>query len=352
VIDLEEAGYHASQKFSCSHKLAELSVMTQSPNPNNNRRRRLTADELIAILVAMTGIGGIFWWVMSHRPPNQGLFQADAGKQGDVRTILPLTEDPANPQPSGGKFISPKTLATPSAAAGVVPPDTGEGDNRVAEPPIGTTPTVMEPPAINKPGVAILPVVPSPVPSFTDVPDKYFGKSKIEVLQSMGVLQDFGGGKFDPNQPITRGEYAKMLDRAFVDRAVTQQVLEFTDIPANYPRREALDKSVKMGFMTGYSKTLFKPDEKIPRYQMQISLAKGMGLKPPASVDKVLAKFGDAKDMPKYAREKMAAAIESGFVVKDDKATKLQPVKVTTRGEAATLVYEALVKDGKIKPSK
>jgi hypothetical protein len=327
--------------------------MTQSPNPNNNnRRRRLTADELIAILVAMTGIGGIFWWVISHRTSDQGFFQANSGQPADVRTILPLAEDPANPQPkSGDKFVKPKTLATPAQAAGAAAPaapDAGEGNSAAS----GTTPTVLVPPVV-PPIAAIAPTVAaSPVPKFTDVPDKYFGKSKIEVLQSMGVLQDFGDGKFDPNLPITRGEYAKMLDRAFVDRATTQQVLEFKDIPVTYARREALDRSVKMGFMTGYSKTLFKPDEQIPRYQMQISLAKGMNLKPPADAAGVLSKFTDVKGLPEWAKAKTAAAIGSGLVVKDGQDNKLQPIKATTRGEAATLIYEALVKEGKIKPSK
>jgi S-layer homology domain len=321
--------------------------MTQNPNPNNNnRRRRLTADELIAILVAMSGIGGIFWWAISHRTPNQSFFQSNADQSANVQTVLPVTEDANKVQPrSSVALVAPKTAESPAAVV--------EGNsNQATTTDSNTTPTVMIPPVMNKSsGVAIVPaIIPSPVPSFTDVPDKYLGKNKIEVLQSMGVLQDFGGGKFNPNLPVTRGEYAKMLDRAF-DRPVSQQVLEFKDIPATYPRREALDKSVKMGFMTGYSKTLFKPDEQIPRFQMQISLAKGMGLKPPTAVDKVLAKFGDASKMPTYAREKMAAAIESGFVVKDDQ-TKLQPNKATTRGEAATLIYEALVKDGKIKPSK
>jgi hypothetical protein len=324
--------------------------MTQSPNPNNNnRRRRLTADELIAILVAMSGIGGIFWWSISHRSPNQGFFQSNADKSANVRTVLPATDEASKVQPSSSvALIVPKTAEAPATPAVVVEGNSNQSTTTDAN----TIPTVMVPPVMSKPSsVSIVPAtIPSPVPSFTDVPDKYLGKNKIEVLQSMGVLQDFGGGKFNPNLPVTRGEYAKMLDRAF-DRPVTQQVLEFKDIPATYPRREALDKSVKMGFMTGYSKTLFKPDEQIPRFQMQISLAKGMSLKPPAAVDKVLAKFGDASKMPTYAREKMAAAIESGFVLQDDK-TKLQPNKATTRGEAAMLIYEALVKDGKIKPSK
>lgn len=334
------------KSFRIFHQLAEPSVMTQSPNPNNNnRRRRLTADELIAILVAMTGIGGIFWWVISHRTPNQSFFQANSGQPANVRTILPLTEDPANLQPNDKeRFIKPKIVAVPTPVAGALAtPDTGRGSVPTEDP--STTPTVLTPPVV--PPIAAV----TAVPAFTDVPDKYFGKSKIEELQSMGILDDFGGGKFDPNLPITRGEYAKMLDRAFADRVTTEQVLDFKDIPTTYPRREALERSVKMGFMTGYSKTLFKPDEKIPRYQMQISLAKGMSLKPPIDVAGLISKF-DAKGLPDWAKDKTAAAIESGLIIKDGQEKDLQPIKATTRGEAATLVYEALVKEGKIKPSK
>jgi hypothetical protein len=191
----------------------------------------------------------------------------------------------------------------------------------------------------------------SSTPAFTDVPDKYWGKDYITILKERGVLEDFGSGKFDPNAPITRGEYAKMLDRAF-DRPVSQQVLEFKDIPPTYPRRVALDKAVKMGFMSGYPKARFAPDEKIPRYQMQISLAKGMNLALPSDAEAMLAKYPDAKELPAYARPKMGAAIASGFVVKDDQKTKLQPVKSATRGEAAALIYEALVKDGQIPAGK
>jgi hypothetical protein len=321
--------------------------MTQNPNPNN-RRRRLTADELIAVLVAMSGIGAILWWSISHKPQGWNFAASNTNTANNKTTqIFPLTENSISPETNeASATIGPRTAS--SAAVAIAPSAASTPAT------IGTeVPTVVPPSVTYESAPSPSVVASSPAPSFSDVPDKYWAKNNISVLQEMGVLQDFGSGTFDPNLPITRGEYAKMLDRAFgADKMVSQQVLEFKDIPASYARKEALDKSVKMGFMTGYSKTLFKPDEKIPRYQMQISLAKGMKLKAASNVDAVLSKFADAKDMPVWAKDKMAAAIESGLVVKDDNATKLQPTKVTTRGEAAALIYEALVKDGKIKPIK
>jgi hypothetical protein len=333
--------------------------MTQSPNPNN-RRRRLTADELIAIMVSMAGIGTIFWWSISQRPAGWNL--ANTAATGTAQTASPLPVE-ADGVAAGTQVIlgtaknnavadDNLVIATPSVGAAA---NSSSNNNSTADP----EPTASAIAGLSTPSVTYdtspAPAVSSPLPSstapaFKDV-DQYWAKDYVAALRQRGVLDDFGSGTFEPNIPVTRGEYAKMLDRAF-DKPVSQQVLEFQDIPTTYPRREALDKSVKMGFMTGYSKTQFKPQEKIPRYQLQISLAKGLGLKAAGTIDSILAKYPDAKDMPKYAREKMAAAIESGFVVKDSNANLLQPNNATTRGEAAALIYGALVKEGKIQPTK
>ncbi len=310
--------------------------MTQNPN---NRRRRLTADELIAILVAFAGLGTIFWWSLTHRPApvvNASLNNGArvAGETSVIQTF-PLTAPSATVTqltPAPTKSMAVKS--SPPGSLESAPTDVAPGAAAIV-----TAPSV----ALSQPA--------SSTPAFQDVPDQYWGKDYITVLKERGVLDDFGNGKFDPNAPITRGEYAKMLDRAF-DRPVSQQVLEFKDVPDSYPRRVALDKAVKMGFMTGYPQAKFAPDEKISRFQMQISLAKGMNLAVPGDAEATLAKYADADALPKYARPKMGAAIGAGFVIKDGQDTKLQPLKSATRGEATALIYEALVKDGQIPAGK
>ncbi len=333
--------------------------MTQSPtpDPNNRRRRRLTADELIAILVSMAGIGSIFWWSVSHRPNGWNFAQTNNNETA-VRTTLPLSAEG-----NANNIVGPKGFPTNQPAVAesndhiVMATSTSQPSVAAAAPasvnPIaaGAAAAVGTIAGLGQPSASASPLPTSTAPAFNDV-QSHWAKDYIAVLRERQVLDDFGTGTFDPNLPVTRGEYAKMLDRAFPEKVVSQQVLEFTDIPASYQRREALERSVKMGFMTGYSKTLFKPEEKIPRYQLQISLAKGMGLKLPGDVEGILAKYPDASKMPKYAREKMAAAISSGLVVKDKNANLLQPTNATTRGEAAALIYEVLVKEGKVPPAK
>jgi hypothetical protein len=330
--------------------------MTNSPNqtPNPNRRRRLTADELIAIVVAMAGIGTVFFWGLGQKDRSINLLPGNAnlGSESNTRKIGWLDRNEA----SAGR--DRQTIATIGGDRDRQTPPQIAATNPV--PPIVKTVEVpAETPFVPRPiipaPVVVAPAVVTPAPAavkpeFTDVPKQFWGTTYITELQKRGILDDFGTGKFDPSQPITRGEYAKMLDRAFADRSATTATANFKDIPSDYPRKEAIDKSVQLGFMSGYSPTKFSPNQTIPRYQMQISLAKGMKLAIPTSQDKVLSKFPDAIEMPKYAREKMAASVDAGLTIKDENKNLLKPVQNATRADAAALIYEALVKEGKIQP--
>lgn len=324
--------------------------MTNSPNPtpNPNRRRRLTADELIAIVVAMAGIGTVFFWGIGQKYRPMNLFQGStASKMGEVPRQAGLLGEAANTRrerqtiasvATGDRQSSTQTATTTPIVKTVEVPV------EVPETKVATTIPAIVP-------VPLTPTTPvATAPTFTDIPNQFWGETAIAELQKRGILDDFGTGKFDPSKEITRGEYAKMLDRAFADRPVSTAAAKFQDIPTNYLRKEAIDKSVQRGFMTGYSPTKFSPNQSIPRYQLQISLAKGLQLPPSTSSEQVLSKFSDAKDMPNYAREKMASVVDAGLTIGDKTPTLLKPTQNATRADAAALIYQALVKERKIVP--
>jgi S-layer homology domain len=348
---------------------------SSNPNPNPNRRRRLTADELIAIVVALTGIGSVLFWGLGQKNHAWNFLQGNnplaLNGQGTNQTVGLLDGDGTanlsekstrigipsvqiNP-PSGANAASNGTAVNPQVANnGKIPLYPALPLPLEDHSPATTTPQVV---TVSPSPAAVAPTTTeaSPVakaPEFQDVPKTFWGGTYIGELQKRGILDDFGSGEFEPNKPVTRGEYAKMLDRAFSSRRSEERKVAFKDIPNDYPRKEAIDKSVKLGFMSGYSADKFAPNEQIPRYQMQISLAKGLNLPVPASVDGTLSKFADAKEMPKYAKEKMSAAIAAGLVVKDEKPDTLKPTQKATRADAAALIYESLVKEGIIKPQR
>jgi hypothetical protein len=361
--------------------------MTNTPTPNPNRRRRLTADELIAVIVALAGIGGILFWTLGLKNPglnlagwNSGSLLGNANSSGDRGSIglagagnnndgrvsggMNGTEESAPPTRTNaginpinpllpGAVIGGATIAGGAAAnadKSKIILDEEKNERKAPK----TEPAAVTPP----PATAEAPATPAaPMPitnpspkAFKDVPQTFWGEDYITELQKRGVLDDFGTGKFDPNQPITRGEFAKMLDRAYKERNVGNTKQGFKDIPTEFKRKDAIDRSVNLGFMTGYSKTKFQPNQAIPRYQMQISLAKGLKLAPTSNPDDILKDYQGLDDMPKYAREKVASAVAADIKIKDEQPTNLRSMKNATRADAAALIYQALLKEGKIKP--
>ncbi len=327
--------------------------MTNSPTPNPNRRRRLTADELIAIVVALAGIGTVLFWGLGQNNRSLNLFRngvAGLDPNNVERQTGGALDGDSTSSGRERRTISSiasreRQTATATATPTLIPPVAPIV--KTVEVPVEptTAPTTIVPAP-----VAVTPTPASTTPAFTDVPKQFWGETYITELKKRGILDDFGTGKFDPNKQITRGEYAKMLDRAFADKPANATAANFKDIPTNYPRKEAIAKVVRQGFMSGYSPTKFAPNQVIPRYQLQISLAKGLELPVAANTDTILNKFTDSGQMPKFAREKMASAIDAGLKIEDKTNNLLKPTQKATRADAAALIYQVLVKEGKIQP--
>lgn len=316
--------------------------MTSPPDP----RRRLSSDELIAMFIAFLSIGGIFFWATR---------QSDAGF--DLGTLFSSAPQVA---PSPGA-----TLPAPDARA-TIAPIPANPQTLLPIPLIESTPT---PQATVPPSPAAL--VPAPVPNdlpnvvpspaappspgvakgFVDVPGDFWAAAYISELSRRGILGGFQDGTFKPNDPITRAQFASLLGKAF-GKPKERQPIQFTDVPDNYWAKTSIDDAIQSGFMSGYSEGVFRPDQQIPLYQLQVALASGLSLPAPAQPDQVLAKYQDVGDLPKWAQGKVASSVESGIVTGFPSAQQLTPNRVATRADAAALLYQALVKDGKITPTK
>jgi hypothetical protein len=308
--------------------------MTPSPDPRSDRKR-LGADELIAVFVALTSIGGIFFWSIS---------------QNDGGMNVPFFQEP---------IASSPPLATPTAPAttDVTPPIQGAVDEPVTvapspsiDPSAGTTTPAPQ----STPFVAVVPqapTTPSPKPSatapvaqpkqFTDVPANFWASVPIAALSARGILDGFPDGTFRPNKPITRAEFAEIVRRAF-NKPVSREALKFNDLKPDYWALPAINQATQTRFMSGFPNGSFQPNRQIPRLQVLLALATGLNLQPKQPAAQVINQYQDADQIPKYAADKIAAAVEAGLVLDDNNAKRLSPEKLATRAEVATLVHKAL----------
>lgn len=192
-------------------------------------------------------------------------------------------------------------------------------------------------------------VAPTPVfaqtTNFSDVPSNYWARDFIAALASRNIIAGFPDGTFRPEAPVTRAQFAAMVNNAFNVPAVRSSV-NFTDVPANYWARNAIRSAYERGFLSGYPGNIFRPEQNIPREQVLVSLASGLNYSPTASVGTTLGYYNDASGISGYAQSNIAAATERGLVVNYPVVRSLNPTRPATRAEVAAFIYQALVNQG------
>ncbi|MCC5646018.1 S-layer homology domain-containing protein [Nostoc sp. CHAB 5824] len=345
--------------------------MTNRPpsEPESSQRTALGFDEFIAILVAFTTIGAILFWSLSRRDSSwnlNGLLSPSATPSRSVQpnqvlpsstpkvdpnaasnNVLPSSQSEAVVEPKTSSF--PTNSATPSRtvlpSTQVIPTQSPQAQTPVPssaglESSVTSSALPLVTPAKQKS------IIPPPI-AFNDVPNNFWGRRFIDVLSSRGILKGFPDYSFRPNQAVNRAEFAAILQKAF-DQKLSKTAIAFQDVPTKFWATPAIDQAISTGFLKGYPKKTFKPQQNISRVQVLVALVSGLNLKAPTSPNKILSVYKDAKDIPTYAIGKIAAATTNGLVVNYPNPQILAPNKVASRAEVAAMIHQALVKRGKL----
>lgn len=260
----------------------------------------------------------------------------------DARDALSAT--PPNSQPqrearAGSGAVGgtrPEPRLTPPSTPQPRPPE-AEANLEVPEPTI---------PAGE--GAARLPEPQAPL-MFSDLPEGHWAKGFIDGLTSRELASGLPDGRFEPDRPMTRAELAAQLSRAF-DLPIQRSAQSFQDVPADYWATDSINEAVTTGFMQGYPNNVFQPGLTVPRVQVIVAIATGLGLQPSQPADTLLQPYEDAAAVPEWARDKLAAALESGLVVSYPATNRLNPEASATRAEVAAMLYQALAYIGAVEP--
>jgi hypothetical protein len=151
-------------------------------------------------------------------------------------------------------------------------------------------------------------------------------------------------GKFKPDDPMTRTEFAAVINKAF-NSSTKRPANNFVDVPRDYWGYSAIQTAYQRGFLEGYPGRRFQPGKNIPRVEVLLSLANGLGLQPEDIG--VVSMYADASQIPNYAIPAIAAATERQMVVNYPNLNQVTPNRTATRAEVAAFVYQALVYSGK-----
>ena len=97
--------------------------------------------------------------------------------------------------------------------------------------------------------------------SYSDVDSNAWYNHAVSTLSAMGIIKG-SNGKFNPNAPITRAEFAAIAAR-FDDKANTTTA-DFSDIASHWAKNE-ISAASNNGWINGYTDGTFRPDNHITR---------------------------------------------------------------------------------------
>ena len=98
--------------------------------------------------------------------------------------------------------------------------------------------------------------------SYSDVAAGAWYNHAVSTLSAMGIVKGDSNGKFNPNAPITRAEFAAIAAR-FDDKA-NSTTADFNDIASHWAKNE-ISAASNNGWINGYPDGTFRPDNKITR---------------------------------------------------------------------------------------
>ena len=209
-----------------------------------------------------------------------------------------------------------------------------------------------QPPPSTPDSTTPAPTAPTSAVSFTDVDPNYWAYPFIQALASDNGLAGFPDGTFRPEQPVSRAEFAAMIQKAVNPDPVRQlSPSGFADVPTDYWAASAIAAAYEGRFMDGYPNNTFQPAQEIPKAQAITALANGLRLTPSEDATNVVtAYYTDATQIPTYALAPVAAATQANVVVNYPDVRTLNPQAPLTRAEAAAHLYQALVQLGQAQP--
>lgn len=185
--------------------------------------------------------------------------------------------------------------------------------------------------------------VPADIQTAFDDVQGHWSQSYITALAKRGVISGFPDGTYRPNDPVTRAQFAAIINKAFAPKAIRINKV-FGDVASNFWGADAIQTAYRGGFLAGYPGDIFRPDQQIPKVQALVALSSGLGL--PDASQSVLSRYADAVEIPDYAKNAIASATANQLVVNYPNLSQFNPNEQATRAEVAAFVYQALVNAG------
>ncbi|MFC3748553.1 S-layer homology domain-containing protein, partial [Paenibacillus sp. GCM10012306] len=175
--------------------------------------------------------------------------------------------------------------------------------------------------------------------SFVDVPAGHWAADVIKELAAKQLVNGTSDSTLEPERKVTRAEFTAMLIRAL--HLTDKGTLAFTDVKDGDWYAEAVAIAVKAGIVQGKTQTLFDANAQITREEMVTMLMRGYEVVHGQVTVNNPTSFTDEAKISAWAVPFVNAA-SANKLIQGRAAGKFDPKGITTRAEAAQVIYNLL----------
>ncbi len=118
--------------------------------------------------------------------------------------------------------------------------------------------------------------------TFSDVTDGMWFHTAVSTIARLGIVKGRSAGIFDPNAPITRGEFATVCAR--FDHSKAEHAESFSDIHGHWAET-FIAHAAALGWVNGYLDGTFRPNATITRAEAMAMINRVLGRLPESEKD-------------------------------------------------------------------
>lgn len=166
----------------------------------------------------------------------------------------------------------------------------------------------------------------------------HWAQTYLQNLYTYGIMRGDQAGNMNPDEPITRAEFASMLNRAFGYNSFKRGELPFKDIKGTEWYADDIAIAYQAGYFAGTSATTADPQGYLTREQAVALLCRNLKLDEP--VGEVLG-FTDSREFSQWSKGSIAAFMQKGYV-SGYKDNTFRPEAYISRGETAKIVSDII----------
>ncbi|RQW12835.1 hypothetical protein EH198_05610 [Paenibacillus rhizophilus] len=182
---------------------------------------------------------------------------------------------------------------------------------------------------------------------FKDVA-KHWAKDAVNDMGSRMIVTGSGNDMFNPDQDITRAEFAAIIVRGLGLKLVSAAA-PFSDVQQSDWYNDIIQTSYAYNLISGFEDGTFRPNDKITREQAMTIIAKAMTITdlkaklPSKAAGEVLSSFADANKISGWAKNSAADCLQAG-IISGRNSSQLSPKDNITRAEVAAMIQRLLQK--------